>query len=659
MRTFISTLIVLMFTGTAFAQSYDVVILNGRVMDPETGFDQVANVGVNNGWITSITTEAIEGAETIDATGHVVAPGFIDIEQHGLGPWGIKVNLRDGATTQMDFEIGALNVDEWYAAREGATQANFGTVVGQEFARMRVHDGLALAGPNVSMPYFFDYRAEAAEDGVNGWSVTPSNREQMNQITATLDEGLRLGALGVGSTIGYAREGITTYEMFEAQRIAAKYGRLTSAHHRFHPSASTPTETQTGVNELLTNAMVLNAPLHVHHDNDYGWWENQEKMQLARDQGYNVWSSYYPWTAGSGNYGATILAPDNWEASMGYKYEETIFDPQLDRFVTKEEFLEYAESEPGRTAIAFSPPREQWLLDWIRIAGYGVSGDGMPGLDSKGNRLSWDSPYEDYAGHPRSAGTHATVLRLARENDIPLMLTLAQLSYIHAKRLGDTGLRSMQIRGRLQEGMVADITIFDPQSVTNHADYGRGKQGLPSTGIPFVLVNGTIVVKDSKVLKDVNPGQAIRFPVEDAGRFVPAGREQVMGIITPDTGSTRPTLIEDITDDEAALAPDGRAATNFATVKPGPRLDWFTYGNAASKPQRKKSAMEVLASTTGRSGISAKTDDTWFGDPAAADLSELFLCPIHKVYEDGRQVRREWARAQARSQSSGPKDIIQ
>ena len=70
-------------------------------------------------------------------------------------------------------------------------------------------------------------------------------------------------------------------------------------HHRFHPSASTPTETQTGVNEILVNAMVLNAPLHIHHDNDYGWWENQEKMQMAREQGYNVWSSYYPWTAGS------------------------------------------------------------------------------------------------------------------------------------------------------------------------------------------------------------------------------------------------------------------------------------------------------------------------------------------------------------------------
>jgi hypothetical protein len=408
---------------------YDVVILNGRVMDPETKFDAVLNVGIKDGIIVSITEENISGKETIDAKGHVVSAGFIDTEQHGLGPWGIKVNLRDGVTTQMDFEIGAANIDEWYAARAGKTQANYGTVVGQEFARMKIHDGLALEGPNVSMPYFFDFRTEAAKDGVNGWSVTPSNVDQMNQITAILDEGLRLGAIGVGSTIGYAQIGITTYEMFEAQRAAAKYGRMTAVHHRFHPSATTPTEGPTGVNEVLANAMCLKAALEVHHDNDFGWWENQEKMALARAQGYNVWGTYYPWIAGSGNYGATIVAPATWQDAMGYKYEETIYDPILDRFVTKEEFLKFAKEEPGRTLVAYSPPRKEWLPEWTKVEHFTVAGDGMPALDNEGNRLNWDSPFEEYAGHPRTAGTHAVTLRIARENGVPLMHSLAQLSY--------------------------------------------------------------------------------------------------------------------------------------------------------------------------------------------------------------------------------------
>ncbi len=518
---FPAVLLTVVLAACAGAQDYDVVILNGRVMDPETQFDGVRNVGIRDGRIVTITEERIQGAETIDAKGLVVSPGFIDAEQHGLGPWGVKVNLRDGVTTQMDCEVGAVNIDEWYAAREGKAQANFGTAVGHEFARMRVHDQLALEGPDVSMPYFFDYRAEAAADGIDGWSVSRSDVEQMNAITKILDEGLRQGAIGVGSTIGYAQLGITTYEMFEVQRAGARYGRLTAVHHRFHPSAATPTEAPTGVNEILVNAMVLKAPLQVHHDNDYGWWENEEKLALARAQGHNVWATYYPWIAGSGNYGASVVAPETWEEAMGYKYEETILDPQLGKFVTKEEFLEFKKSEPGRTLVAFSPPREKWLPEWTKVEHFVVAGDGMPGLDIEGNRLSWDAPYEAYAGHPRTAGTHATTLRVARENGVPLLHTIAQLSYWSAKHQGDTGLKAMQERGRMQEGMIADIAIFDPENVTEHATYKNGSNGLASTGIPYVLVHGKIVVRDSKVLKGVYPGQSIRFPVEDKGRFVP------------------------------------------------------------------------------------------------------------------------------------------
>ena len=77
----------------------------------------------------------------------------------------------------------------------------------------------------------------------------------------------------------------------------------------------------------------------------------------------------------------------------------------------------------------------------------------------------------------------------------------------------------MQERGRLQEGMVADITIFDAETVRDNATYEKGS--LPTTGIPYVIVNGKVVVKDSKVLPDVFPGEPIRFPVEDKGRFEP------------------------------------------------------------------------------------------------------------------------------------------
>jgi len=99
------------------------------------------------------------------------------------------------------------------------------------------------------------------------------------------------------------------------------------------------------------------------------------------------------------------------------------------------------------------------------------------------------------------------------------MQTLAQLSYNSARHLGDMGLEAMKVRGRMQESMVADIVVFEPEKVTDNSTYQKGT--LPTTGIPYVIVNGVMVVKDSKVLKDVTPGQPIRFKPEEKGRFKP------------------------------------------------------------------------------------------------------------------------------------------
>ena len=109
---------------------------------------------------------------------------------------------------------------------------------------------------------------------------------------------------------------------------------------------------------------------------------------------------------------------------------------------------------------------------------------------------------------------------MAREQGVPLMFTISQASYWVAKHLGDTGLESMKERGRLQVGKIADITIFDPDKITENSGFKVGEHGVPSTGIPYVVVNGTIVVKDSEVLP-VKPGQEIRFPIEPKGRFEP------------------------------------------------------------------------------------------------------------------------------------------
>jgi N-acyl-D-aspartate/D-glutamate deacylase len=91
---------------------------------------------------------------------------------------------------------------------------------------------------------------------------------------------------------------------------------------------------------------------------------------------------------------------------------------------------------------------------------------------------------------------------------MPLMTAISKMTYLTAKWLEDF-IPAMKQMGRLKPGANADITIFDPDTVTDNAVAETGKFALPSTGIPYVIVNGTIVVKDSEVLK-VYPGQAIK-----------------------------------------------------------------------------------------------------------------------------------------------------
>ncbi|HSR60544.1 MAG TPA: amidohydrolase family protein [Robiginitalea sp.] len=513
----------------ASAQDYDLVILNGRVMDPETMFDDIANVGIRDGQIAAITKDRITGKETINAAGLVVSPGFIDTHFHAVDPFASKMAVADGITTGMDLEAGASPVGDWYAQREkSGWQINYGTTSSLAVARLRVHDPELKMDYPVDATTLFDWGGKAGADGTVGWSTSRSSIEQMNQIMAMLDEELRQGALGIGTPIAYMQRGVSSYELFEAQRVAARYGRLTSVHTRYHLNAQTPTEAPIALDEVLANAMLLRAPLLLAHDNDYGWWENEEKLQLARAQGYNMWGEYYPFAAGSTLISADFLRPDLWEDVNGYKYEETIYDPTLDKFLNKDEYLKTVQETPGKTIVVHLPPRQRWLKYWLTIPHMVVASDAMTGLGRDGTLLPWEADPSEYAGHPRTASSYSTTLQMGRENGVPLMFTLAQLSYWTAKHLGDTGLEAMKQRGRVQVGKVADLTLFNPNTVTARATYKIGENGLPPVGIPYVIVNGTIVVKDSKVLP-VRPGRQIRFPVEDKGRFEPVDLNKWLG----------------------------------------------------------------------------------------------------------------------------------
>jgi len=499
------------------AQDYDLVISNGRVMDPDTGYDAVANVGVRDGRIAVITGDTLSGRELIDATGLVVAPGFIDTHFHWTRPVGYKLALRDGVTTAMDLEAGVYGprVDEWYRLHAGRSQVNYGTASGHEFARIKVMQDLPDADL-LDAPYSV---VKGRASGT-AWFEKVANLDEGNRMLAYIDEGLRQGALGVASTVGYL-PGATAREMFEVQRVGANWGRPTSVHLRYTPG--TVTTEANGAQEILANATALGAPAIINHFNNPGWELVQELLVRLRARGHNVWGEIYPYAAGMTTINAAFVKPENWVEKLGNRYEETMQDPLTGDFYTREKYEQVLAEAPATQIILYKmDPRS--IPDWCRLPGIVYASDAMMQPGGWDDAPGWDTPYEEIPNtHPRLAGTHGTCLRIAREQGIPLMQALAASSYNPAKYLGDTGLGAMKERGRLQEGMVADITILDPATVRDNATYAQGT--LPTTGIPYVIVNGTVVVRNSEVLKDVHPGQPVRFPVEEEPRFRPLSIE--------------------------------------------------------------------------------------------------------------------------------------
>ena len=188
------------------AGSYDTVILNGRVMDPESGLDAVRNVAIKDGRIAAVTSEAVRGRNTIDARGLVVAPGFIDLHSHGQDDENYRYKAMDGVTTALELEVGISPVGEWYAAREGKALVNFGASAGHIPARMAV------------MKDTGDYLPRDA--AMNRQATL----EEQKAITFSIQKGLDEGALGMGLGLAYTPTA-SHEEILSLFYLAAKWKR--------------------------------------------------------------------------------------------------------------------------------------------------------------------------------------------------------------------------------------------------------------------------------------------------------------------------------------------------------------------------------------------------------------------------------------------------
>ncbi len=460
---------------------YELVILNGRVMDPESGLDGIRNIGTRAGKIEVISTENLHGRTIIDAAGLVVAPGFIDLHQHGSDPDIFAENYRakaaDGVTSAFELELGTADVDGWYAARAGKALINYGVSVGHVPVRMKVmHD------PGPSWPTG-DAANKAASDS------------EIRRMQEEIEHGLRQGAVAVGFTLSWT-PAASPWEVLEMFRVAARSGAPCHVHIRSEREAAIG-----ALEEVIAAAIVTKVPLHIVHLHSVGGSTTPRLLQIiaeARSRGLDVTTEDYPYTAWMGNIKGLPAngLDEKWREETGMDYKD----------------IQWVATGERLSAESFARYYKQGGL----IVGFHVSEELVKAtIANPLTMIASDGYLKNGQGHPRTSGSYSRVLgRYVREQKaLTLMDALRKMTYMPAQRL-EQRVPAMREKGRIRVGADADITIFDPDRVIDRATYEQPT--LHSAGIKYVIVNGSFVVMDGQLKGDIAPGLPNRASTIDA-----------------------------------------------------------------------------------------------------------------------------------------------
>lgn len=455
--------------GCALSQQYDIVISRGRVIDPETKLDAVRDVAVQGGKIVAVSEQPLHGREVINARGLVVSAGFIDLHQHGQTPENYAFKARDGVTSALEMEVGVADVNAWYAQREGKSLIDFGASVGHIPVRMKL-----MGDTGGLLP-----RDKAIEPHATA--------QQITEMLAMMRHGLNEGALGIGMGVAYT-PGATRDEIFQVFQLAA--ARRTTVY--VHLRSSGPVEPGGAIDalqEVLADAAATGAGLHVVHITSTELRETPIALGMihsAAQHGVDVTTEAYPYTAGMTDISSAIFS-DGWQQRNGGISYKDLQWTQTGERLTEESFAKYRKQ--GGLVILHSIPEEM-----VRAA-----------VSDPTVMVASDGALENGKGHPRTAGSYARVLgRYVREEHLlSLSDALAKMSLLPANLL------RLSNKGRLQVGADADVTVFDPGRVTDRATFENPAQY--SEGIPYVMVNGTWVVKNGEVQNGVFPGKALRY----------------------------------------------------------------------------------------------------------------------------------------------------
>lgn len=478
-------------------KGYDVVIRGGRVMDPETGYDGVANVGLRKGVIRAITPDPLIGKRTIKARGLVVAPGFIDPLSYGPNGFGEWYKVADGVTTIY----GGHGLDYTPTAFFGAMKSrrpplNYGGVVDEPRERTKLR----------LTPYGKPTRA------------------QIRKLADVAGRQIRGGWGGVDFEPEY-QPGTTLNEMVAVAKVAAKYKVPVLFHVRYSDDQP-PGTNREALEEVLEVARRTGASVHVEHINSTGGTftmeESLRQLERARAEGIDVTADVYPY-----DFWSTFLASARFDGDWRKRFRITYRDlmiPDTGERLTASTYREY--KRENAVVAAFAIP-ERDVIAALKSPLVMIGSDGM--LQAEEGR------------HPRAAGTFSRVLGVyvREKNVLTLMEALAKMTIMPARRF-ERSVPGFRKKGRLQVGMDADITIFDPNIVKDRATVKNPRQ--ESAGIEWVLINGEIVKTPERLRRGTRPGRPIKSdPYSDPPGPPPSPAPGATPYVWPALGTPQPS----------------------------------------------------------------------------------------------------------------------
>lgn len=449
---------------------FDRVISGGRVIDPDSGYDAVANVGIDGGVVTAISTDPLPGTATVDATNLVVAPGFIDLLSYEPNDYGSWFKIGDGVTTNLGMH--GLN----------APAKDFFALYGHESQRPPVHYGGAF--DDSFMRGYLKVKTEAASP------------KQIDTMVQQVEQSFADGYIGVSFEPEYT-PWVTDAEINAMASAAKAHEMPVMFHVRYSSPDVAGQDNATAIAEVLQVAKATGASVHIDHITSTGGTHTMPQsiatLEQARADGIDVTACMYPY-----DFWATTLASprfaDGWQERYRISYGDLAV-PGTGERLTEASFRKY--KAQNKLVAAYAIPDEDVVTglqtDWIMIGSDAI-------LETGDNN------------HPRSTGCFTRVLgHYVREQGVlDLPQALAKMTILPARRL-EKRVPMLTRKGRLQMGADADITVFDPATVSDMSTVDDPAQ--MARGVAYVLVMGQLVKDGDTLDKQARHGDAIKGEV--------------------------------------------------------------------------------------------------------------------------------------------------